>query len=96
MLYNLPNGKTIYLTIEEYLNLTDDDIQYLVSIKAGSTLSPFFDSVLHDKPLKVQDTSDEDLDTDYLPDDLKDDDVYRNYSYEENYDDLDFSDPSDI
>jgi len=95
VLYNLPNGKTIYLTIEEYLNLTDDDIQYLVSIKAGSTLSPFFDSVLHDKSLK-QDTSDEDLDTDYLPDDLKDDDVYRNYSYEDDYDDLDFSDPSDI
>lgn len=96
MLYNLPNGKTIYLTIEEYLNLTDDDIQYLIAIRAGNTLPTFFDSALHDKPLKVQDTSDEVLDTDYLPDDLKDDDVYRNYSYEEDYDDIDFSDPSDI
>ena len=96
VLYNLPNGKTIYLTIEEYLNLTDDDIQYLIAIRAGNTLPTFFDSALHDKPLKVQETSDEVLDTDYLPDDLKDDDVYRNYSYEEDYDDIDFSDPSDI
>lgn len=96
VLYNLPNGKTIYLTIEEYLNLTDDDIQYLIAIRAGNTLPTFFDSALHDKPLKVQGTSDEVLDTDYLPDDLKDDDVYRNYSYEEDYDDIDFSDPSDI
>ena len=96
VLYNLPNGKTIYLTIEEYLNLTDDDIQYLIAIRAGNTLPTFFDSALHDKPLKVQETSDEVLDTDYLPDDLKDDDVYRNYSYEEDYDELDFSDPSDI
>lgn len=89
MLYNLPNGKTIYLTIEEYLNLSDDDIQYLVAIKAGSNLSPFFDSALYDKPLKNQDASDETLDKDYLPDDLKDEDIHNNLSYEDDYDDLD-------
>jgi hypothetical protein len=40
--YQLPNGKTVYLTIEEYLDLTDADIQYLVSLDYGeSILNPF-------------------------------------------------------
>jgi len=48
MYYQLPNGKTIYLTIEEYLNLTDADIQYLVSLNVGeSVLNPFKGSVVN-------------------------------------------------
>jgi hypothetical protein len=48
MNYQLPNGKTIYLTIEEYLNLTDEDIQYLVSLDLGeSVLNPFKGSVIN-------------------------------------------------
>jgi hypothetical protein len=40
--YQLPNGKTVYLTIEEYLDLTDADIQYLISLDYGeSILNPF-------------------------------------------------------
>ena len=35
MLYNLPNGKTIDITFEQWLNLTDDDIQYLVAFGHG-------------------------------------------------------------
>lgn len=35
MLYQLPNGKVIHLTVEEYLDLTDEDIQYLMSIDYG-------------------------------------------------------------
>lgn len=35
MIYSLPNGKVIHLTLEEYLDLTDEDIQYLMSINAG-------------------------------------------------------------
>lgn len=47
MNYQLPNGKTIYLTIEEYLSLTDEDIQYLVSLDLGeSVLNPFKGSVI--------------------------------------------------
>lgn len=42
MLYQLPSGKTIYITIEEYLNLTDADIQYLVASNSGDTIiNPF-------------------------------------------------------
>ena len=45
MYYQLPNGKTVYLTVEEYLELSDLDIQYLVSIDYGeSVLNPFYGS----------------------------------------------------
>lgn len=50
MLYQLPNGKTIYLTIEEFLSLTDQDIQYLVSVDCGeAVLNPFKGSATVDK-----------------------------------------------
>lgn len=35
MIYQLSTGKIIYLTVEQYLDLTDQDLQYLVSINAG-------------------------------------------------------------
>jgi hypothetical protein len=50
VLYQLPNGKTIYLTIEEFLSLTDQDIQYLVSVDCGeAVLNPFKGSATVDK-----------------------------------------------
>jgi hypothetical protein len=48
--YQLPNGKTVYLTVEEYLDLTDADIQYLVSLDYGeSLLNPFHGSSVEKK-----------------------------------------------
>lgn len=35
MIFSLPNGKVINLTIEEYLNLTDEDIQMLMALNYG-------------------------------------------------------------
>ena len=35
MLYQLPNGKTIHLTIDEYLNLSDEDIQFFMAYDLG-------------------------------------------------------------
>lgn len=60
MLYQLPNGKTIYLSIEEYLNLTDADIQYLVSCNFGETIvNPFSGSAIKSNSKeKVYDFSD--------------------------------------
>jgi hypothetical protein len=47
MLYQLPNGKVIFLTIDQYLDLTDEDVQYLMSLDAGEhALSPFTDSAV--------------------------------------------------
>lgn len=50
MIYQLPNGKVINISIEEYLDLDDQDIQYLMSINAGNyATSPFYGSVIRKK-----------------------------------------------
>jgi hypothetical protein len=68
MLYQLPNGKVIYLTIDQFLDLTDDDIQYLMSLDAGDhALNPFTDSAV------LENTKEKYYDFDYLPDDEADD-----------------------
>lgn len=47
MLYQLPNGKVIHISIEEYLDLTDEDIQYLMSLDYGEHITdPFSGSAL--------------------------------------------------
>jgi len=56
MLYQLPNGKVISITIEQYLELTDLDVQYLMSIDFGEHLvDPFFASAVETKEKKVYD-----------------------------------------
>lgn len=50
MLYSLPTGKVIELSIEQYLELTDEELEYLISINYGEAIEdPFFGSIL-DKP----------------------------------------------
>jgi hypothetical protein len=45
MKYQLPNGKVIFITVEEFLQLTDEDIQYLISIDYGDYVPhPFSDT----------------------------------------------------
>ena len=62
MNYSLPNGKVIILSLEEFLELTDEDIQYLISIDAGEDLdSPFIGSYLK-KPIDIPDLEDDSLD----------------------------------
>lgn len=47
MQYQLPNGKVVHLSIEEYLDLTDEDIQYLMSIDYGEHIrDPFTGSAV--------------------------------------------------
>ena len=59
MLYQLPNGKVIHLSIDQYLSLTDEDIQYLISIDYGNVIhSPWVDSSI-DKPSKHVDNEDD-------------------------------------
>lgn len=64
MLYQLPNGKVIHLTLDQYLDLTDEDIQYLMSVDFGDYyINPFTDSAV------VENTKEKYYDFDYLPDD---------------------------
>ena len=47
MIINLPNGKTIEVSLEVYLRMTDDDFEYLISINCGDdVINPFESSVL--------------------------------------------------
>ena len=89
MYYQLQNGKVVYLSIDEYLELTDLDIQYLMSIDFGEhILNPFTDSAV------VQNTKDKYYDFDYFPDDES---IDERESDDEPFDDIiDLSTPSDI
>jgi hypothetical protein len=88
--YQLSNGKTVYLTIEEYLDLSDLDIQYLISLNIGDTiLDPFKGSAVE------KNTKEKFYDFDYLPDDEGD---HNNIiSDEDDFDDIiDLSDNVDM
>lgn len=81
MLFQLPTGKTIYLTVDEYLNLTDADVQYLVSINCGDALlDPFYGSAVE------KNTKESYYDFDYLPND--EDEINNIPSEEEPFDDI--------
>jgi len=48
MLYSLPNGKVIEMSVEQYIELTDEELEYLISINYGDPVeNPFFGSVLY-------------------------------------------------
>lgn len=87
MLYQLPNGKVILITIEQFLELTDQDIQYLMSIDYGEHLiNPFSESAV------VQNTKEKVYDFDYLSDDED-----NSFNDTEPFDDIiDISDDLDI
>jgi hypothetical protein len=81
MLYQLPNGKVVHLSVEEYLELTDLDVQYLMSIDYGNyILDPFAGSAVEKSSTKIYDfdlITDEDLDNyqDIASDDTPFDDI---------------------
>lgn len=60
MNYQLPNGKVVYLSIDEFLAMTDEDIQYLISIDYGDVITnPFSGSAVDtkEKPSDIRDFS---------------------------------------
>lgn len=55
MLYSLPTGKVIELSVEQYLDMTDEELEYLISINHGDAIEdPFFGSML-EAPIGVPD-----------------------------------------
>ena len=88
MFYNLPNGKVVYLSIEEYLDLTDLDIQYLMSLDYGEhVVNPFTGSAIDTN------TKEKYYDFDYL---AEEGDVNDIISDDEPFDDIiDLSGPLD-
>jgi len=50
LLIQLSTGKTVSMSLEQYLSMTEEDEQYLVSLNYGDViLSPFFRSAIHNK-----------------------------------------------
>lgn len=47
MIYQLPSGKTIEITLDQYLEMTDEDIEYLVAFDYGDEIeNPFYGSTI--------------------------------------------------
>lgn len=90
MIYQLPNGKVINISIEQYLDMTDQDIQYLMSVNGGDyAANPFTDSAV------VNNAKEKCYDFDYLPND--EEDVDNIISDDEPFDDIiDLNNPLDI
>ena len=56
MLYQLPNGRVVHMTTEEYFNLTDDEIQFLVAFEYGESINDaFHGSVIKKKGEIIED-----------------------------------------
>jgi hypothetical protein len=50
MLYSLPNGKVIEISVEQYLEMDDEEFEFLLSINYGEPIEdPFFGSILEGK-----------------------------------------------
>jgi hypothetical protein len=89
MQYSLPNGKVVNLSLEEYLDLTDEDVQFLMSLDYGDYVTdPFTGSAVEVSKKEKY------YDFDYLADDESEDNVI---SDDEPFDDIiDLSGPLDI
>jgi hypothetical protein len=64
MLYQLPNGRVIYLSTEEYLSLSDDDLHQLVHSGYGE--EPSY-GIYFGKSPKEKSKSPKQVDLDYKP-----------------------------
>ena len=54
MLYQLPNGRVIEISTEQYFEMTDEELEYLIAYNYGDTLEdPWFGSVIQKKSSPV-------------------------------------------
>ena len=64
MLYQLPDGRTIELSIEDYLSFTDEEMRGLMAYDIGHEVNnPFYGSVMK-KPIKSEPEEDATPDVD--------------------------------
>lgn len=72
MIYQLKNGQTIYISLEEYLTLTDEELDWLSRTNAGSDVES---SMLYNRASYREKNRKYSVDIDY---DLESDDVQSN------------------
>lgn len=60
MIYQLPNGKVIEISTEQYLEMSDEELEYLIAYNYGDVMEdPWFGSVLHKHAPKKDDDASE-------------------------------------
>jgi hypothetical protein len=79
MLYQLRNGKVIEMSVEQYLDCTDEDLQYLMCLNAGDVVEdPFFGSsinsttivIIESEEIEIEEIDPSEFEADILPEDL--------------------------
>lgn len=74
MLVQLTNGRTVYMTVDEYLNMTHEEEQYLISINYGEVVTnPFFSQFSGRKSRDYDIEEEEDPELDIIEDSAIDD-----------------------
>ena len=64
----MPNNRVIYMTLEEYLNLTDDEVQFLVAFEYGTPINnAFHGSAVDTKQKPEEEEDEEELENKELP-----------------------------
>ena len=83
MIYQLPNGKCVEMSTEQYFKMSDEDFQFLIASNAGEEINdPFSGSVLRsgilDKNLPIEELSLDDLTEEELEElgEFIDEDIY--------------------
>jgi hypothetical protein len=91
MLYQLPTGKTVWLEVEDVLQLTKEDLQFLIAVNAGEHIhNPFKHASITKTDAKpdaeeITEDEEEEVETyyeEYFPDefpDLLDDGIIINF-----------------
>jgi len=71
MIYQLPNGKSIEMSIEQYLRMSDDELKNMVAYNFGEEFNdPFIFSVLRHGP--AREDIEEELDDDFSEEEIED------------------------
>lgn len=87
MIYQLPSGKVISLSIEQFLELTEEDIDYLISINFGNYANtPWYGSAIKSKV--PPDNTDIDTTIDFKDDDEEISSMGPNIIFFDDMDDL--------
>jgi hypothetical protein len=68
IVYQLPNGKCIHLTVEQFLSMNEDDIKYMIEFNFGHHINDPF-SLKADNDLYEEDVEIDSLDIPYNEDD---------------------------
>jgi hypothetical protein len=67
LIYQLPSGKVIYLTVEQYLSLSDEDLDMLSHRGVGNyAKTPFQESAITPQKKKSKDAIEEDKSIDFI------------------------------